>query len=91
MTVREDKKLTAMYPQAAPNRLTIQLKNGKTLQKEVLYHRGHNKNKMSDKEIENKFNNLTEQYSSGAKRNKILKDIWNLENGKFGWKVLGKF
>jgi 2-methylcitrate dehydratase len=91
LTVKEDKKLTKLYPNAAANRLTITLKNGKKLVKEVKYHKGHRKNPMSDTEIEEKFHTLTKKYLSRPQRNRIIKSVWNMDKtNKFDWGILRK-
>lgn len=89
--VKENKKLTKLYPKTAANIIKIKMKNGKTLKKEVLYHKGHPKNKMSDSELEQKFHKLTSKYLSESRRKQILKKCWNLEKEKnFDWGILGK-
>ena len=78
-TVKEDKELTKMYPEAAPNRVTVKLSDGKTVSEQVSYHKGHPKNPMTNIEIENKFRNLTSRYFESSKCGKVLKLLWNLE------------
>lgn len=88
VSVKEDPRLTKMYPESAPNRIRIIMNDGRKLEKEVLHHRGHSKNKMGDKEIENKFNRLTAKYLSETKRKAILEKAWKMDN--FDWGILGK-
>jgi 2-methylcitrate dehydratase len=88
VTVKEDKRLTKMYPGAAPNRIKIFLTDGNKLEKEVLHHRGHSKNMMTDSEVEEKFNRLTGKYLPEQKRREILEKVWKIESFDFG--ILGK-
>jgi len=53
----------------------------------VFHHKGHPKNPMSDKEVEQKFRNLSRGVLSSVKVDEILDQIWNLERVK----DLGKF
>src|SRR5260370_27714872 len=41
LTVVEDKDLTAMYPEAIANRLTVKLSSGRVISKQVNYHNSH--------------------------------------------------
>lgn len=87
VSVKENKGLTKYYPWAAANLVRVRLKTGKVLEKKVLHHRGHEKNKMTDVEVEEKFRQLTTKYLSKAQQNKIIKAIWNLDKGKVNWKL----
>lgn len=89
VTVVEDKNLSAKYPEAVANRVTITLANGKTLSKQVDYHRGHPKNPMSDKDVEDKFARLTKRYLSKTQSKKLLAAIWKLQSAKTLREFLG--
>ena len=88
ITVVEDKELTAKYPEAVPNRITVTLSSGKIISKQVDYHKGHPKNPMSDKEIEDKFERLTKKYLSRNQSRKILDLVWSLEKERDGGKAI---
>ncbi len=90
ITVVEDKALSAMYPEAVPNRITVTLSSGKVISKQVDYHKGHPKNPMSDEEVENKFRRLTKKYLSKNQADKILDTLWNLEKAKRVSKVISQ-
>jgi 2-methylcitrate dehydratase len=79
ITVIEDKDLTAMYPEAVANRVTVKLSSGKVISKQVNYHKGHPKNPMSDQDVEKKFRTLTKRQLSENKANRALNMLWNLE------------
>src|SRR5213594_1238531 len=80
--VVEDKELSRMYPEAVANRITVTLKSGKTVSKQVNYHKGHPKNPMSDKDVEDKFRRLTAKQYSKRHADRVLKTVWGLEKTK---------
>jgi len=55
-----------------------------------LHHRGHEKNKMPDEEVEEKFLRLTRKYLSKGQQRKIISMIWNMDR-KVNWKFLTSF
>ncbi|MDE1825234.1 MAG: MmgE/PrpD family protein [Candidatus Micrarchaeota archaeon] len=82
ISVKEKANLTAMYPRCIPNELTIRLRSGKSIREKVLYQKGHQKNPMSNQEIEEKFSKLTGKFLNKAQKQKILQNLWNLEKAK---------
>ncbi len=88
ITVVEDKDLSAMYPEAVPNRVTVKLASGEVISKQVDYHKGHPKNPMSDEEVEDKFRRLSGKYLSKNQAARILDTVWNLEKAKDVSKVV---
>jgi 2-methylcitrate dehydratase len=82
VTVIEDKTLSSMYPEAVANRVEVKLSSGKTVSKQVEYHKGHPKNPMSDSEVEEKFQRLTRRYLSKNRARSILDAVWDLEKSK---------
>ncbi|MGI0090561.1 MAG: MmgE/PrpD family protein [Nitrososphaerales archaeon] len=78
-TVKEDKELTKMYPEAVPNRVTVKLSTGETISEQVDYHKGHPKNPMSKEDIENKFRSLVKRYFDQSRSDRVLNRLWNLE------------
>ncbi len=82
ITVVEDKALSSMYPEAVPNRVTVKLSSGKVVSKQVNYHKGHPKNPMSDRDVEDKFQRLTRKILDKNHARRILDAVWNLEKGK---------
>jgi len=77
--VVEDKDLTAMYPEAVPNRVTVKLTSGKIISKQVNYHKGHPKNPMSDLDVEKKFQSLTKRQLRKSQAKRALDTLWTLE------------
>src|SRR6266446_4847731 len=88
ITVVEDKTLSAMYPEAVANRVTVKLASGKVVSKQIDYHKGHPKNPMSDGEVEEKFQKLTRRILDRSRARRILDAVWNLEKTKDVSKVL---
>jgi 2-methylcitrate dehydratase len=82
ITVVEDKELSAEYPEAVANRVTVKLSSGKVVSKQVDYHKGHPKNPMSDQDVEDKFERLTRKYVNKNRSRRILDTLWNLEKLK---------
>lgn len=82
ITVIEDKTLSAKYPEAVANRVTVKLSSGKVVAKQVDYHKGHPKNPMSDIEVEEKFRRLTRKFLDKKRAKRILDAVWNLEKAK---------
>ncbi len=79
IAVVEDKALSAMYPEAVPNRITVTLSSGGTVSKQVDYHKGHPKNPMSDEDVENKFRALTRRHLSKNQAGRVLDAVWHLD------------
>ena len=78
--VMENRKLTAMYPgRGMPNRVTVEMNEGRTETAEVTVPRGHSANPMSIEEVEAKFYGLTRERlgEEGAKR--AIGQLWDLE------------
>jgi 2-methylcitrate dehydratase len=77
--IHRDASLTARYPRGIPNRLTITLKNGKQLVKEVEFPRGHALNPMTDDEVEKKFRTMVTPKYGAERTEAILAGLWNLD------------
>jgi 2-methylcitrate dehydratase len=91
ITVVEDKTLSAKYPVAVANRITVVLASGRVISKQVDYHKGHPKNPMSDEEVEDKFRRLTKKNLGKNQAEKILSTIWELDKVKDVGKVISLF
>jgi 2-methylcitrate dehydratase len=78
VAVVEDKEFTRDYPEKISNRIIVHTHKRKYA-KQVDYPRGHPKNYMSDKELEEKFRSLTSGKLSEVKAETILDSLWNLE------------
>ncbi len=78
--LHRDADCNAGYPKGIPNRLTVTLKDGRTLVKEVVYPRGHAGNPMTDAEVETKFRRSVEPLYGRERADRILAACWALEN-----------
>jgi 2-methylcitrate dehydratase len=78
--VREDKKLTALYPaRGMPNRVTVELSTGGMESSEVAVPRGHPANPMTKEEVESKFYGLTRRRLGKEAASTVLGRLWDLE------------
>lgn len=77
--VLRDAGLTARYPRGIPNRITVTMKDGRTLVAENEFPRGHDRNPMSDDEVVAKFDRMTANLLTAPARREILDRCWTLE------------
>src|SRR6516162_4000096 len=89
--VHRDAALSARYPRGIPNRLTVTLKNGKQLIREVEFPRGHAGNPMSDAEVEQKFRRIVEPRYGKEKASRILAACWDLEKVRGAGEIVSLF
>jgi 2-methylcitrate dehydratase len=82
IAIHRDAALTARYPNGIPNRLTVTMKDGRRLVREVEFPRGHAHNPMTDAEVEHKFRTLVEPRYGAERANDILATCWKLEELK---------
>ncbi len=72
-----DADLDSMYPESMPNRVEVTLSSGRMLSREQIYPKGHPKNPMTDRELEEKFGDLGGWYINDV--NKALSKLWKAE------------
>ncbi len=77
--VRRDERLDAAYPEGAPGRVTVRTKSGVTHVKEVIYPLGHFKNPLNDKQVADKFHEMTAGRLPEKQRKKVLEMLRQLE------------
>ena len=77
--VHRDPLLSKRYPQGIPSRLTVTLRNGRQLVREVEFPRGHARNPMTDAEVEKKFRTLVEPRYGKERADPVLAACWELE------------
>jgi 2-methylcitrate dehydratase len=70
------------YPEAFPCAIEIKSKSGETFTKTVTYPKGHPKNPLTDSELEEKFEVLSNGLIKSRKAKGIIDTIWDLENLK---------
>ena len=78
-TLREDPTLTAGYPDGIPNRIRVRLRDGRELEREVRYPRGHAKNPMSDAEVLEKYHANVREVFSARQAERIAQLVMELE------------
>ena len=66
-------------PEASLNVVEVVTKSGDRYTERVLYHRGHNRNPMTDEEVETKFRSQAQGLLDGRQMHRLLDRLWNLE------------
>lgn len=69
--VIEDPKLTPGYPSGIPNRIKVTLDDGSIHDLEIAHPPGHDKNPLSDAQLEAKFRGLAEPIVGGSKTDAV--------------------
>jgi 2-methylcitrate dehydratase len=77
--VHRDAALSTRYPAGIPNRVTVTMKDGRKLVREVEFPRGHARNPMTDAEVEQKFRSLVEPRYGRERADRVLATCWSLE------------
>jgi 2-methylcitrate dehydratase len=77
--VHRDPAINRRYPAGIPNRVTITMKDGRQLVREVEFPRGHARNPMTDTEVEHKFRTMVEPKYGKERADRILAACWELE------------
>ncbi|MGH7127777.1 MAG: MmgE/PrpD family protein, partial [Planctomycetaceae bacterium] len=77
--IHRDAALTARYPRGIPNRITVTLDGGRTLTAENEFPRGHDRNPMTDEEVETKFRRMAAGVLDGPAASDLLDECRRLE------------
>ncbi|MEZ0266803.1 MAG: MmgE/PrpD family protein [Phycisphaerae bacterium] len=77
--IRRHAELSAMYPQAVGNIVTVTLADGRTVSRRVDYPVGHAKNPMSDAAVEQKFHAMANAVIGVERARELAKVVWRLE------------
>jgi 2-methylcitrate dehydratase len=92
VTVTEDAKMSAQYPESSGSRLAVTLSSGATLTHEIRYPKGHAMNPLTDAEVEAKFRELFAQCGNAAQCETALAALRNFDRAKdVGREVLVTF
>lgn len=78
--VMRNPEYNKQYPKAFPCVIEVKTKSGETFTKTVTYPRGHPKNPLTDRELEEKFEVLNNGLIKSSKAKGIIDTIWDLEN-----------
>lgn len=76
--VVEDPALTAGYPAATPNRVTVTLDDGTALVSEVAFPPGHAQNPLSDSQLADKFRGMVRPVLGASRSDEIWNRVANL-------------
>ena len=87
--VAEEPRHTARYPEAAPGCVRVRMKGGATVEKEVIYPKGHAKAPMSEAEVIAKFNTMTSGRLNAGRRSQVIDCILRLDEARDVSDVLG--
>ncbi|WP_432361297.1 MmgE/PrpD family protein [Sporosarcina sp. UB5] len=68
MTIEVTEEMNAGYPDGNPNRITVTLKDGRTLREIVKHPAGHSGNPFTDEQINEKFYRLTDSFLDASER-----------------------
>ncbi len=77
--VKASATLNKKYPEGIPNLIRIHTQDGRVLEKEVTFPRGHARNPMTDGEVETKFRSLASLLLAEAKIAEAIDRCWNLD------------
>jgi 2-methylcitrate dehydratase len=77
--VHRNAELSAAYPGAVGNILTLRLRNGRTLTERVDYPRGHARNPLTDREVEAKFHSLADPVLGSDSASIVCRWLWRLD------------
>lgn len=77
--VKASAELDKKYPDGIPNLVRIRMRDGRTLEHEVTYPRGHAGNPMTDAEVESKFHALVDPLLPSSTVSEILDFCWTLD------------
>ena len=77
--VKANADLNAKYPEGIPNLVRIHLRDGRSLEQEVTFPRGHARNPMTDAEVESKFRSMAEPLLPEPAIVEALDRCWNLD------------
>lgn len=79
VSVAKDNQFTRDYPAKISNRIIVRMNSGNKYVKQVDYPKGHPKNPMSDKELEEKFRSLAGRRLSKVQMDKLLGALWRID------------
>jgi 2-methylcitrate dehydratase len=72
-------ELSARYPEAVGNIVTVRLSKGRAFSERVDYPRGHARNPLTDAEVEAKFHSLADAVLSRERADLVLRSWWRLD------------
>ena len=85
--VERHTELSARYPEAVGNIVTVRLANGRAFSERVDYPHGHSRNPLADGEVETKFHNLADPVLGPERADAVLHRLWRLDEAR-EWRAL---
>jgi 2-methylcitrate dehydratase len=79
VTVERDARLSARYPEAVANIVSVRLRDGRTLTERIDYPKGHARNPLTDAEVETKFRVLADRLLRRDQVESALDWLWRLD------------
>jgi 2-methylcitrate dehydratase len=80
LKVVEEPEFTRRYPAESCARIEVTTTDGRRLAAETSHPRGHHRNPLTDAEVETKFRGLAAGQLGVEGCDRVLAEIWNLEN-----------
>ena len=80
--VHRHAELSAAYPGAVGNIITLRLRNGRTLSERVDYPHGHARNPLTDAEVESKFHSMADPVLGSDRANALCRWLWRLDQNE---------
>jgi 2-methylcitrate dehydratase len=80
VNVREDARLSGLYPEGSPGRVAIRMHSGETHTREIVYPKGHAKSPMSEAEVERKFRDMAAARLGERRCDALLQAVRGLED-----------
>jgi 2-methylcitrate dehydratase len=80
--VREDARLSGLYPEGSPGRVTVRMQTGEAHTREIVYPRGHAKSPMSEADVECKFRDMAGARLGSQRSDALLAAIRGIEQSK---------
>lgn len=77
--IERDAELSARYPDAVGNIVTVHLRGGRRLSQRVDYPLGHARNPLSDAQLEAKFHALADARLGREHAISVLREVWRLD------------
>ena len=78
--VVEDPALSALWPAAAPTRMTVRTRSGQSITVETLYPKGHLRDPLSDEDLNAKFGDLYGQHGPASACAAALQALWAIDS-----------
>ncbi|MEI9804723.1 MAG: MmgE/PrpD family protein [Pseudolabrys sp.] len=79
ITLGSEPRIDALYPSSMPGGIEVRLRDGRTFEKFVLYPPGHPRNRISDEQVEAKFQRYALKALRDDQIDALIESVWNFE------------